>query len=252
MPDRLVPVDTPEAAAERDAVAAGRLPARYADPWQAPFLDRVAALLGPGVRILDVGSGARPTLAPGQRPSGCHYVGLDLSAGEFERAGAAAYDEILVGDICTPLPPASGPFDLVLSWQVLEHVPSMRAALETQKSALVPGGHMLAMLSGARGLHSVAARLIPYRVSTALQQRLLGQPPENKFPTRYDACTDRALRRLLDEGGWSSWEIVPYYKAGGYLRFSHKLRATYLVYENWAERRCSANLATHYLVEAVA
>jgi SAM-dependent methyltransferase len=251
MTDRLIPVDTAEAAAERNAVAAGRLPPRYALPWQAPFLDRVAALLHPGIRILDVGSGARPTLAVEQRPSECHYVGLDVSADELERAGPVAYSEVIVGDICQPLPPDAGRFDLVLSWQVLEHVPSMRAALATQASALVPGGRMLAMVSGAYGFHSVAARIIPYRFSTALQQRLLDQQPENKFPTRYDACTDRALRRLFDEGGWSSWSITPYYKAGGYLRFSRKLQFLYLVYENWVARRRYANLATHYLIEAV-
>ena len=48
---------------------------------------------------------------------------------------------------------------------------------------------MIAMLSGAWGFHSIASRLIPYRVSTALQSRLLGEEPEGKFPTRYDECS---------------------------------------------------------------
>ena len=45
---------------------------------------------------------------------------------------------------------------------------------------------------------------------------------------------------------------MPYYKGGGYLRFSPRLRSTYLIYENWQERRRHAALATHYLVDAVA
>ena len=42
---------------------------------------------------------------------------------------------------------------------------------------------MITMLSGAWGFHSIASRLIPYRVSTALQSRLLGEEPEKaSFP----------------------------------------------------------------------
>jgi len=176
---------------------------------------------------------------------------MDISAGELERAGADAYDDIVVGDVCDPIP-VTRAFDLVLSWQVLEHVSSMRAALENQRGALTPGGRMIAMLSGTWAIYALAARVIPHRTSTMLQTRLLGADARDKFPARYDACSDRALRRSLSASGWSSWEIVPYYKAGGYLRFSRPLLRTYLAYENWAERSGHANLATHYLVEAVA
>lgn len=249
---QLHPLDTPEAAAERADVAAGRLPERYGTPWQGPFLDRVAAGLHPGCRVLDVGSGARPTVPPEQRPEGCHYVGLDVSAHELDRAEAAAYDERVVGNISSPLPDLAGRFDLVISWQVLEHVPSMRGALATQHRALVPGGRMVAMLSGAWGFHALAARVVPYRISSAAQQRLLGFPAEDKFPTAYDGCSDRGLRKRLREGGWSSWEIAPLYKAGGYLRFARPLQRSYLVYEDWAHHHRRPNLATHYVVDAVA
>jgi SAM-dependent methyltransferase len=244
--------ETDEAAAERAEVHAGRLPYRYGLQWQAPFLERVAAQLRPGIRVLDVGSGARPAVPSDQRPRGCHYVGMDVSARELERAGPGAYDEIVVGDICTPIPSLSDAFDLVLSWQVLEHVSSMRAALDNQRAALAPGGRMIAMLSGTWAIYALAARVIPHRTSIMLQTRLLGADPRDKFPARYDGCSDRSLRRQLTQSGWSSWEVVPYYKAGGYLRFSRPLLRSYLAYENWAERTGRANLATHYLVEAVA
>ncbi len=244
--------ETDEAATERAEVHAGRLPPRYGLPWQAPFLDRVAAQLRPGIRVLDVGSGARPAVPPEQRPRGCHYVGMDISARELERAGPDAYDEIVVGDVCAPIASLSNAFDLAVSWQVLEHVSSMRAALEHQRAALVPGGRMIAMLSGTWAIYALAARVIPHRTSLMLQTRLLGADPRDKFPARYDCCSYRGLRQKLTESGWASWEVVPYYKAGGYLRFSRPLLRSYLAYENWAERTGRANLATHYLVEAVA
>lgn len=243
--------DTDEAAAERLGVAEGRLPARYGEPWADAFLARIAPHLKPGVCILDVGSGARPTLPLEQRPEGCVYVGLDVSGNELARAGAGAYDETIVGDVSTALPSLAGRFDLAISWQVLEHVSSMRGALATQRAALAPGGRMVALLSGTWAVFALAARVIPYRMSTQLQARLLGIAPEEKFPTRYDGCTDRALRRLLEEGGWASWEIVPRYKAGGYLRFSRALQRLYLVYENWAAYAPRVDLATHYIVDAV-
>jgi len=243
--------DTDEAAAERRGVAEGRLPARYGEPWADAFLMRIVPHLKPGVRILDVGSGARPTLSPDQRPAGCVYVGLDISGDELARAGAGAYDETMVGDVSVSQPSLAGRFDLVISWQVLEHVPSMRSAMATQRAALVPGGRMVALLSGTWAAFALAARVTPYRIGTLLQARLLGVAPGEKFPTRYDGCTDRALRRLLDEGGWASWEIVPRYKAGGYLRFSRTLQRLYLVYENWAARGPRVGLATHYIVDAV-
>lgn len=244
--------DTSEAAAERAEVQAGRLPARYGEPWQSPFLERVGAVLRPGIRVLDVGSGARPAIRPDERPEGCHYVGMDISAAELERAGPDAYDDIAVGDICTPIPSLAQDFDLVVSWQVLEHVSSMRAALDNQRAALVPGGRMITMLSGAWAIFALAARVIPHRISTGLQAQLLGADARDKFPAHYDSCSDRDLRQQLSESGWCWWEILPYYKAGGYLRFSRPLLRAYLAYENWAERTGRANLATHYLVEAVA
>lgn len=238
--------------AVRRAAIGRAFPARYRDPWQEPFWAKALADLRPGARVLDVGSGARPAIPRDRLPEGCTYVGLDVSGDELRRAEVGAYDEILVGDICRKLPSTENRFDLVVSWQVLEHVPSMRGALATQHAALVPGGRMVAMLSGAWAMHALAARVIPYRMSTWLQARLLGMVPEDKFPTRYDCCTDRALRRLLAAEGWSSWDVVPLYRSGIYLEFFRPLLRAYIVYENWAARGPRANLATHYIVDATA
>ena len=249
---RALALVTPLSGPAKAETAESWLPARYREPWAAPFLDRVVAGLRPGARVLDVGSGARPTIAREHRPVGCVYVGLDVSSDELNRAEDGAYDEMLVGDICSPLSSTEGRFDVVLSWQVLEHVASMRNALATQHAALVPGGRMVAMLSGAWSVHALAARVIPYRASTWLQERLLGFEGDDKFPTRYDGCSHRALQALLEQGGWVSWEIVPRYRAGIYLGFSRPLQRAYVAYENWAARGSRVNLATHYIVDAAA
>ncbi len=246
----LIMKDTAEASAERDQVAAGTLPPRYGTPWQQPFLDRVSSALRPGVRILDVGSGARPVVPPESRPQGCHYAGLDVSGDELDRAGPSAYDERIVADIGQASARLQDRFDLVISWQVLEHVASMRAALDAQHRALVDGGRMVAMVSGSLGVYAVLARIIPYRVSTAIQERLLHIDGADKFPTRYDSCRASRLSALLREGGWRSHVIISLYKGGMYFRFSPALQRLYLRYENAIWRTDRRELATHYIVDA--
>ncbi len=113
------------------------------------------AVLEPGVRILDVGAGHSPTLATEERPEGCHYVGLDISRGELEAAPSGAYDELLAHDITKPLAPEE-PFDVVLSWQVFEHLRPLDAAVENLRQALRPGGTLIAQLSGSFAVFAIA------------------------------------------------------------------------------------------------
>src|SRR5687768_1406571 len=98
------------------------LPPRYAERWRDAFEDRLKEELRPGVRILDVGSGRRPALAIEMRPEGCFYAGLDISEAEMLRAPVSSYDEYYVSDVTKRVEEFKGQFDVVISWQVLEHV----------------------------------------------------------------------------------------------------------------------------------
>ena len=154
---------------------------------------------GSGSSMSAQGRGPRFRPSSAQRDA---YTSAWISASELERARSDAYDETIVGDICSGLGSDVRPFDLVLSWQVLEHVASMRAALATQHSALVPGGRMVAMLSGAWSIQAMAARVIPYRLSTALQAQLLDAEAEDKFrPGTTAAPTARCAAFWLKAAG---------------------------------------------------
>jgi SAM-dependent methyltransferase len=231
-----------------ESVAARQLPRRYCEDWRAPFFARAQEALVEGARILDVGSGARPALPHELRPRSCTYVGLDVSAAELERAGEGAYDETYVVDLTQRLETLEDRFDLIVSWQVLEHVKPLRAALENLRAYLRPGGLMVAQLSGRFSVYALVASAVPARLGEIALHRLLGRDPETMFATHYDRCYDRALRELLRP--WSEWEIEPRYRGGVYLGFSPTLRDVYLRYENWIARRGYASLATHYLVSA--
>src|SRR5436305_1317309 len=67
------------------------LPARYEREWGTEFWGFVNRALAPGVAVLDVGGGRRPTIAPEERPDGSHYVGLDVPASQPETAPPGPY-----------------------------------------------------------------------------------------------------------------------------------------------------------------
>ena len=238
----------------REAVAARALPewypARYRDPWLEPFERRCLEGLAPGARILDVGGGARPSLARADRPPGSVYVALDTSAEQIRKAGPGAYDEVHLASATERLPQLVGQFDLVVSWQALEHVRPLDRVLENVHAYLRPGGRFVALVSGTFAAFAVAGRLVPHSVATRAMSRLLGRQPETVFPAHYDHCWHGALTTLLRP--WARAEVVPLFRGGGYFSFSPPLARAYLAYESWAERGAHANLATHYLIDATA
>jgi SAM-dependent methyltransferase len=234
-------------AEELPLVESGLLPDRYARQMQDEFFERARPLLVNGVAVLDVGAGRYPTIAPADRPDGCRYVGLDIEPEELEAAGPDSYDESIVADITTPLG-RDEEFDLVLSWQVLEHVTPLADAIENLRRSLRPGGTLLAQLTGSNAAFAAVGRLLPQRAKLWMTTRLLGHREEEKFPTRYDRSSHRALARMLEP--WSRFEIVPFYRGATYFRFSRPLTRAYLAYESAIERRRARNLATHYLVVA--
>jgi SAM-dependent methyltransferase len=225
-----------------------QLPVRYQARWEGPFEAQVRGLLQPGIAVLDVGAGRRPTIEPESRPSSCHYVGLDISDGELAAAPAGSYDEAWVADATRFVPALEGRFDLIVTFQVLEHVKPLDAALENFRSYLRPGGHFVGQFSGTFSFFGLASRLIPHRVTVWLVRRFTQRPADTIFPAYYHHCWDGAIRRILH--GWTRVDVRPRYLGAGYLSSMPLAQRLYLVYEEWARRSGRRNLATHYLVVA--
>lgn len=231
-----------------DAAPGVRLPARYALDWYEQFHSRVRPLLAPGVRILDVGSGRKPALAPERRPTGCVYAGLDLSREELQRAPEGSYDEAIAANVVLPLDELRERFDLILSWQVLEHVRPLNAALDNLRSYLHPGGRLVALLSGGRSVFGLLNRAVSPQVAVWTLCHLIGRDPETVFPAYYDHCHYAALVEML--GTWSCAEVFPLFRGAVYFRFSPTLQRAYVAYESWVAQSRRRNLATHYLLVA--
>jgi SAM-dependent methyltransferase len=229
---------------------AGELPLHYKRRLEHEFDERVASALHPQMRILDVGSGRRPSLAPELRPAGCEYIGLDVSRTELDTAEPGSYDAGVVADIAGPIQPELvGGFDLVISFQVLEHVRPLDRALENMRAYLKPGGRLVVQMSGTFTPFSLAGKIVPHRMKVRMLERFLDRVPEEIFPAHYDHCWATALAGLTR--GWTQVEIIPLHRGAAYLHFSKPLRAGYLVYERFLTRRGLDNLAAYFIVDAI-
>jgi SAM-dependent methyltransferase len=212
-----------------------------------PFWQRLRPHLVAGARILDIGSGRRPTVPKDLRPAGGTYDGLDLSINELENAPPGSYDRMFASDICDRLPELQNKYDLAVSWQVLEHVRPLSRALENTRGYLRPGGTFIAQLSGTFAPFALLNQLIPHSLARPLLRVVMRRDSEGVFPAHYDRCWYSALRRSMAE--WQECEILPLYRGAEYFKFARPLMAVCLAYEEWA--RAHPNLAGTYIIRAV-
>jgi SAM-dependent methyltransferase len=199
--------------------------------------------------ILDVGSGDSPSVPADRRPAGCRYVGLDISRYALERAPAGSYDSLVVADVAEPLPALVGSFDLILSFQVLEHMTRVDRAVQNMGAYLQPGGRLI--VQPLRRVLAVRPRQ-PARspLGSQLSAEATAAPgPRDGLSSHYHRCWYSALERMLAQ--WRSVEITPLWLGAAYLGFARPLQAVYLVYEEWAGLSDRRDVAPYYIVDAV-
>jgi 2-polyprenyl-6-hydroxyphenyl methylase/3-demethylubiquinone-9 3-methyltransferase len=183
----------------------------WADPSPSPLTDpltarrraflweRIASLsLGPAKpRLLDCGA-ADGGLVAEAGVRGITATGLEVASAAIERAHQS-YPGIdirrhSVEDLPWPVEPAS--WDVVVSFEVIEHLLEPRALLEGARAALVPGG-ALAMSTPYHGLVKNLA-IAAFRF-------------DSHFAVDGDHVrffTDRALCRLLEANGFEVVDVV--------------------------------------------
>jgi SAM-dependent methyltransferase len=132
--------------------------------------------------ILEAGCGSMSKLKFGNN---IHVVGIDISEKQLERN--TQLNERLLGDIQT-YPLAEFTFDIIMCWDVLEHLQDPRKALENLLRACKPNGLIILAFPNLYSLKGMITKLTPHRVHIWYYKYFLGfedpgrddQPP---FPT---------------------------------------------------------------------
>ena len=118
-----------------------------------------AARLARGKRVLDAGCGAGYGSAE-LAPAALSVIGIDVApeAVEFARANYQLPNlEFELGS-CTALPHAEGAFDLVVAFEVIEHLENWREFLLEVRRVLAPGRTVCGLHAEQAVLHRIARR----------------------------------------------------------------------------------------------
>ncbi len=130
------------------------------------FLDRRGASRG-SPRVLEAGCGSLSHL----QFDDPHLVGIDISEKQLARHRRLA--EAIYGDIQThELPPQS--FDLIICWDVLEHLEEPRRAVENFARAIKPGGLIVLAMPNLFSTKGMMTKLTPHPVHVWAYRRFWG------------------------------------------------------------------------------
>ncbi|WP_187369205.1 class I SAM-dependent methyltransferase [Baekduia soli] len=103
---------------------------------------------GADTDVLDIGCGDGRVAGPYMQAHARSYVGVDVSAAAVERARSLGLDARVIEDAAV-LPFASASFDLVLCFEVFEHLFRTEEAAAEILRVLRPGGHAVIQVPNA-------------------------------------------------------------------------------------------------------
>jgi SAM-dependent methyltransferase len=131
-------------------------------------LERVQASVGAavsgrsGLRVLDAGCGSDSARAGFPVPDAfndAHVVGIDVSSEALDRN--ALLDERIVADLQSWRAPAQS-YDVVVSWDVLEHLSDPMRAVRNLAQAVAPGGILVIGIPHVWSLKGLVTKLTPF------------------------------------------------------------------------------------------
>lgn len=182
---------------------------KFRFPWRLyhqPILNELRrALAGaPGKEVLNVGSG--PFLELRQLDTAdLRFTLCDIDARAIEAAKELHTGRIARTDVTAagaPLPYATGTFDLVVSMDVIEHLPNPRPWLDELVRVLRPGGHLfLTTPNYGSGTLSIIENTVLEAVA-----RVQGFSRKDLHPTKFSAST---LTTLLQSAGMERALVQP-------------------------------------------
>lgn len=155
----------------------------------------------PGARILEAGCGARSHLT---YTDAARVTGIDIHLSQLRRHQGSA--RLAQGDV-TALPVQTASVDVLVCWDVLEHVARPEEALTEFARVLRPGGLAVLALPNVLSLKGLVTRLTPWWFHVWVYRHILGDrsvgtDASDQFPTALRfVLRPAALRRLAGRHG---------------------------------------------------
>ena len=153
-----------------------------------------------GLKVLEAGCGSTSHIT---LPEGSLVTGIDIS--ERQLARNTGLFEAVLGDLQSHRWPANS-FDLVLCWDVLEHLPAPREAIARMVEGLSPGGLIVLALPNLLSLKGLVTKFTPYSFHVAFYRYVIGDTRAStawdQFPTylKYD-CAPTVIRKQAVDAG---------------------------------------------------
>lgn len=161
----------------------------------------VSAACAGGARVLEAGCGSRSHL---HYPPSARVIGVDLLRTQLARHAGGSL--LAQGDV-TALPVASRRVDVVVCWDVLEHLAAPANALAEIARVLRPGGVAVLALPNILSLKGLVTRATPWWFHVWVYRRVLGDrtagtDASDQFPTAFGvALRPAGLRRMAARAG---------------------------------------------------
>lgn len=215
------------------------LPEKYRIDGNVRFTEDflLPALQESGKKVLDIGAGRSPSISKELRDEKKIFLlGLDISEKELQAAGAHAYDEYVIADLCdknlcdkTFALLAHAPFDLAISRALLEHLPDPALALGNIAKQLKPGAKLLVFFPCRNAAFAFCNRLLPEAIKRRLLFFLFPRMKERQgFPAYYHHCTPAAFQKIAEDAGFRALKHTSYY-ASSYFSFFTPLHVLWRV-----------------------
>jgi uncharacterized UPF0146 family protein len=182
-----------------------------------------------GRRVCELGAGANPALTPRDvRELGLDYVLVDADAEELDKAGAG-YTKV-VADVTTPGIELGGPYDVVFSKTLLEHLRDPEAFHRNVFELLAHGGKALHFFPTLYAPPFLLNRLLPEGLTSRVLAR--AQPgrehegERRKFRAYYRWCRGPVARQIarFERIGYTVELYVGFFGQSGYFERAPSLK----------------------------
>ncbi|MGP1397039.1 MAG: class I SAM-dependent methyltransferase [Inquilinaceae bacterium] len=181
------------------------------------------------LRVLEAGCGSSSHII---LPADAHMVGIDISPEQLEKN--ARLDEKILGDVQAH-PFDRDSFDLIVCWDVLEHLPKPKDALRSFVKGVKPNGLIVLALPNVHSVKGLVTKFTPHWFHVWFYRRIFGSRTAGKpgfapFPTFLRlAVSPPALHRFARENGLIV-EFASVYESGMVKRIKGRSQAFHTVY----------------------